>query len=166
MVTTRAESGEGERDRCRVSMEESLRLFSGELEAVVRSFAGAIKSFRLSQNRVAVAEWYLLPDNLATATRPQTVDDIVARVSRFTSSVERTSQRDLHRVARELSFHAYNVRNAVLAHISVLSTGNLFSVVVPAFERLSERFAVAAWARRAQAPFAEAATRAGIADGA
>ena len=125
----------------------------------------ALRPFRLGINRLTVSDWYLRPEEYDLASQAEIsnrVDSIVRRVIALVDKLDNTPRGQLHLLDNDITFHFYNVRNAVLAHAAVMSTGNLFAIVVPAFEHVAQSLAIAGWARRSGAPFDEARIAAGV----
>jgi hypothetical protein len=161
MVTTRAEEGTSERARCERAVAECLRQYPEDVEPALRSFIHALGPFRNGINRVAVGEWYITGDewdSLSAAEVKVRIDRVLARLQRLLQTERQLGAGGLYEMADDLTYHLYNVRNAVLAHAAVLSTGNLFPIVVPAFERAAEALALAGLSRRAGVAFRDAVT--------
>lgn len=96
----------------------------------------------------AVVQMWFVPDSVGAEQATAEVQGMLRRIR----SLERFGElngANGSRAAYTLGGICYAIRNAVLAHVNVLSTGNLFQRIVPPFEELVAAVAVAGWAKRA-----------------
>jgi len=96
---------------------------------------------------MVVEEWYVIKDELSQLS----ADSRIARVQSKQRKLKRLfdqvrGSESIADLGPQIADELYDIRNSVLAHVSVLSTGNLFDVVIPRFEQLVADVATCGWA--------------------
>jgi hypothetical protein len=153
LIVMRCEEGETEKERCRNSVTLSLRAFRDDLHGESSAFIHALHHF-LDETPAVVSDWYL-PTNVDGHPERE-VRRIVQDLKRLEAHSRRMSAEQLAELGPEIADQLYQVRCSVIAHASVLTNGNLFDVIVPAFGRLVAALSLAGWARRAGISLQEA----------
>lgn len=143
-------SGSGsETEQCRALLREVYPRNSAHLYPPLKAFVRALQLLSKQPLHV-VAEWFVVPEERASvpagalnATASGFVNRLQKLNRQLPNGVGSVDPTALHEV---MNF-AYLVRNAVIGHGSVLSTGPLFPSIVPAFEVFVGTLALAAWAQ-------------------
>jgi hypothetical protein len=151
LIVARGSSTGIEKIQCRHVVRATAATFP-ELRAPAKRFASALKAIAAG-TPTTVADWYSDPALEADDTRKrvQWAKRSIAKLNETLSS-----DRVGDSVAEELADHVYAIRSAVLAHGAIHSTGNLFQLVVPAFEDFVSMVACAGYAQRAGITLTEA----------
>jgi hypothetical protein len=131
LITAKSLGTGAERDRCTERIRDAIASEPTCARAAAR-FATALEILS-EQSNVAVAEW-LVSDGDDADKRDRTVARFRREVGKLTSRgrSEPLAQPDRFSVAE----WAFAFRNAVIAHGSVHSTGNLFRLLVPSFDEM------------------------------
>lgn len=151
LIVVRGENEETEKRQCIESIHKSLSAYPKELRAPLAAFAKAADRFR-STSRNEMAEWFCSPGDRNTSATVTATLKAIQSLQRVPSMPDE----QLPGLSDELGAVLYNMRSAVIAHAAVFTRSNLFDVVVPAFTRLVAGLAMAGWAGRAGASWAEA----------
>jgi hypothetical protein len=151
LITAKSQGSGAERDRCRQRIADAIAT-STECHLAADKFVAA-REMSSAQSNMAVAEWFCLEDTDASAR-----DGIIRR---FRTGMRRLSDRapDALLSADDRAFvaeYCVRLRNSVLAHGSVHSTGNLFEIVVPRFDALVCLVACQGYSERLGVTFPEA----------
>jgi hypothetical protein len=160
LIVAKGSSQGGERSQCAEAIKHAMAS-----ETLLRphalAFVKNLQPFR-SVSPAVVRDWYVDPQLEGPPARER-VDYILRQIKRLAPLTEQpagSSFREEH--LADLADQVYAVRCAVIAHVSVLSTGNLFQTVVPAFEDLTAGVALSAWAERARLTLREAEAETGV----
>lgn len=151
LIVARGSSSGAEKDQC-ATLTSSMLSQHSDLWLPAVEFAKALKPLS-RQTDMMLGDWYADP-----ALSPREFENRVrwARRSIVKLNKDLSSGDRGEAVSKALTDHAYAIRSAVLAHGAIHSTGNLFELIVPAFEEFVSQVACAGYAERARIPLAEA----------
>lgn len=151
LITAKSVGTGSEKDRCVERITSAI-----EQEAACRAAAGQFAlalEILCEQSNAAIAEWFAVDDGEAEQ-RDAVVLNFKRNVRRFTPRAKGAPLPPQDRFT--IAYAAFALRNAVIAHGSVHSTGNLFELLVPRFEALICAVACQGYAQRLEISFEEA----------
>lgn len=144
LVVARGSAAGEEKQQCISTVAEVLSQHPG-LWTAAEAFGKALRALRQASPAV-VTDWYCDAawDQAKSKRHVEWALRSIREINERIAAGQRTSAE-----AAILADHMYAMRSAVLAHVSVQSTGNLFQHLVPPFEQLTCRVACAGYAQRA-----------------
>jgi hypothetical protein len=151
LITAKSVGTGSEKNRC---IERIAAAVENELacRAAAAQFAFALQIL-CGKSNVAIAEWVAVDDD-DVEHRDRVVLNFKRDIHRLTPGAKGAplAVEDRFTIARA----AFAIRNAVIAHGSVHSTGDLFGLVVPAFDEFVCAVACQGYAQRLAIPYEEA----------
>lgn len=151
LITAKSVGTGSERERCVERLAEAQKQEAGCRIPAAR-FADALEVL-VEQSNVAIAEW-LAADDDDEATRDEKVATFKRKIQRLTPRAKNSGLALSDRWT--IAEHAISLRNSIIAHGSVHSTGNLFQFVVPRFESFIAASACQGYAAKAGLTYEEA----------
>lgn len=149
IVARQTEVGK-EKDVCEKKIEEMLKQHN-ELKEVTEKFVKSLKPL-IQQSENVVKDWYC--DIAQEPQYPFSVDTIRQKIKKMNEAF--THPEGWKGISRDITYHAYAIRNCVLAHGTMHSTGNLFQSIMPAFDNFVASIACAGYATQSKITFNEA----------
>jgi hypothetical protein len=137
-----------ESSQCRDLLRTSYLDHPEYLREAIGSFQGELQTFRKRSINV-IAEWFIIPEE---GTRPSAEQitrqcrNIVKRIRALSGDLCSEQSFEARELDESMNF-AYLMRNAIIAHGTVLSTGPLFRQIAPRFEDFVSSIALVRWAK-------------------
>ena len=143
LIVARKATGGHEKDFCAKKIKDML-VQHNELKEVTERFVNSLKQFP-QQTEEVIKEWYFQPDD-------------VPLIMREIKSMNETciKPEGWKTISWQLTQHLFAIRNCVLAHGTMHSTGNLFQSIMPAFDNFVASIACAGYATQFKIPFSQA----------
>ncbi len=157
LVVARLECGTSEKHKVIASCRESITRFGPDLEESVKRFSVALSSVNNVPDSV-VRDWYVSAEMYEQVSKSYIADEVAQarrRIARMQRAIDRATSCSVF-PCEEIGLELYRIRNVVLAHPRVLTGANLFETIVPAFEDLVYRLALAGWGRHTNTSYLDA----------
>ena len=142
LIVARTATGGHEKNFCLKKIKATLEEHN-ELKEVTESFVNSLKQFTQQPEEV-IKEWYSPPNDVTIIMRE--INDM---------NVECTKPGGWKK-PWPLTEHLFAIRNCVLAHGTMHSTGNLFQSIMPAFDNFIASIACAGYATQSKITFNKA----------